>query len=106
MLLEWMAAVELQTRGNIKAIMPVIIGDEDGSDFQWSLAQQLPKDEHVLTTNNCRLHLERERPLTTGSNSLAKTAEVVQDVSAGADNGVSVSGVVAAVMRFQGIIVP
>ena len=148
-LLEWMAAVELQTRGDIKAIMPIIIdGGEhtpDAGAFDWSLAQQLAKFEHTITgpdppgaakrpsrfpqyivfawrfcvsmgagrltahsggfrpraVNNCRLHLERERPLPSGGPPLAKTAAIVQDVSAGADDGVSVNGVVAAVLRFQ-----
>ena len=94
-LLEWMAAVELQARRQVRAVMPVIV------DFDWGLAQKLAKDEHVTTANNCKLHLERERPLTSGQDSLSNVVEIVKEVSAGADRGVSVNGVVAAVMRFQ-----
>ena len=94
-LLEWMAAVELQARRQVRAVMPVIV------DFDWGLAQKLAKDEHVTTTNNCKLHLEREHPLSTGQDSLSNVVEIVKEVSAGADRGVSVNGVIAAVMRFQ-----
>ena len=90
-----MAAVELQARRQVRAVMPVIV------DFDWGLAQKLAKDEHVTTANNCKLHLERERPLTSGQDSLSNVVEIVKEVSAGADRGVSVNGVVAAVMRFH-----
>ena len=75
--------------------MPTIV------DFEWGLAQKLAKDEHLTTVKNCKLHLERERPLTSGQDSLNNVVEIVKEVSAGADCGVSVNGVVAAVMRFQ-----
>ena len=90
-----MAAVELQARRQVKAVMPIIV------DFDWGLTQKLAKDEHVTTASNCKLHLERECPLTSGQDSLGNMVEIVKAVSAGADCGVSVNGVVAAVMRFQ-----
>jgi hypothetical protein len=105
-LLEWMAAVELHSRNQIKAIMPIIVGDEGGKNFEWSLAQQLATDEHTTTADTCRQHLERERPLSSDRPSLQNAADIVQEVSAGKDTGVSVGGIVTAVLRYQGIIVP
>lgn len=101
-----MAAVELHSRHQIKAIMPVIVGDEDGTEFSWSLTQRLANMEHRLTADTCRQHLEREKPLSTDRPSLQSAADIVQEVSAGVDTGVSVNGIVTAVLRYQGVIVP
>lgn len=37
MLLEWTAALELFARGQVKAVMPIIACDEDGTEFPWDL---------------------------------------------------------------------
>jgi hypothetical protein len=50
--------------------------------------------------------LERERPLSSDRPSLQNAADIVQEVSAGKDTGISVGGIVMAVLRYQGIIVP
>ena len=101
-----MAAVELHSRHQIKAIMPIIVHDEDGTEFSWSLTQRLANVEHKTTADICRQHLERENPLSTERPSLQNAEDIVQEVSAGADTGVSVNGIVTSVLRYQGVIVP
>eukprot|EP01050_Picozoa_sp_SAG11_P030629 SAG11_NODE_9147_length_938_cov_1.308701_1_plen_196_part_00 len=71
-----------------------------------SITQQLAQDEHTITVDTCKQHLEREVPLSSGRAPLQNVSDIVQEVSSGVDHGVSVKGVVSAVMRYQGIIVP
>jgi hypothetical protein len=108
-LLEWAAALELYARGQVKAVMPIIACDEDGNEFSWGLPKTLRELEHQPTLTAAMKHL-RKHPssadLDAGGNLLDKVREMVADVSTddAAEAGVSVSGVVAAVLRFQGIL--
>ena len=108
-LLEWAAALELYARGHVKAVMPIIAGDADGTDFSWGLPAALRELEHEPSLTAAKKHL-RKHPssddIDAGANLLDKVHAMVADVSTNdtAETGVSVSGVVAAVLRFQGIL--
>jgi hypothetical protein len=59
-LLEWVGACELHSRGVCKAILPVISpapGSKEG--FNWSLVQQLSKEVHAPTVAAAEQHLRQ-----------------------------------------------
>lgn len=110
MLLEWTAALELFARKQVKAIMPIIACDDDGSEFSWVLPSTLCDSEHGPTLTATKKHLN-DHP---SSNNIANSLHVldgargiIADVKAedeSAGQAVSVAGVVSALLRFQGII--
>jgi hypothetical protein len=109
-LLEWTAALELYSRHEVKAVMPIIACSEDGSSFSWGLPKGLSNDQHEPTLTATKKHL-RGHPsseyLPAGSTMLTGVSEMVADVTNakdGQEGHVSVSGTVAAVLRFQGIL--
>eukprot|EP01045_Picozoa_sp_COSAG04_P006138 COSAG04_NODE_298_length_17490_cov_10.214249_3_plen_172_part_00 len=111
-LLEWAAALELYTRKQVKAVMPIIACEEDGTDFSWGLPKTLRDLEHEPTLTAIKKHL-RKHPssadVEAGTDLVDGVRELVADVSGGDgaspdDALVSVSGVVNAMLRFQGIL--
>ena len=110
-LLEWTAALELFSRHEVKAVMPIIACSEDGSSFSWGLSKDLSNDQHEPTLTATKKHL-RGHPSTeylpASSTLLTGVTEMVADVtdgSDGRDGHISVSGIVAAVLRFQGVLI-
>ena len=90
-------------------LVQIIACDEDGNEFSWGLPKTLRELEHEPTLTAAKKHL-RKHPssadIDAGHSLLDKVREMVADVSTNdtAETGVSVSGVVAAVLRFQGIL--
>jgi hypothetical protein len=106
-LLEWIAALELHERGAVRAIIPIIACDETGNDFSWGLPKDLSQREHSTTTTAARKHLSTlgssSARLVAGKDVLEGVAQVVADISSDDTKGeVTVAGVVAATLRFQG----
>eukprot|EP01047_Picozoa_sp_COSAG01_P031101 COSAG01_NODE_2193_length_8183_cov_3.620609_4_plen_433_part_00 len=106
-LLEWMTALELQCRGQVKAIIPIIACDDSGEGFSWTLPKELSKIEHTGTTSAAKNHLRKhdtshdlqDKALLSGA------AQVIAEVDPETPAGeVTVSGVVAAILRFQGVL--
>ena len=56
-LLEWLGALELYSRGVCKAILPVISPAPGSSEFTWSLVQQLSQTVHTPTVDAAERHL-------------------------------------------------
>ena len=103
-LLEWAAAIELHSRGTIKAIMPIIVGDESGQPFDFALPRRLSKAEHSITNQNCIRHLERKYPSNVETESALQGLLLsVADVEPTATSA-SVSGIVTALLRYQGTV--
>lgn len=115
-LLEWIAALELFARSQVKAVMPIIACDEDGNEFKWNLPKSLSNEEHEPTINAVKKHL-RKHETSEDADLLSGVREIVRDVSTNDDDGdgdgnkgggggrsVSTKGVADALMRFQGII--
>ena len=110
-LLEWVAALELFARSQVKAVMPIIACDEGGNEFRWNLPKALSHEEHEPTINAVKKHL-RKHETSEDADLLAGVREIVRDVStnkddcvdAGVSTFVSTKGVADALMKFQGII--
>lgn len=108
-LLEWTAALELNARGQLQAIIPVIACDESDIMFDWGLPRQLTNTEHVATTTQVKKHLLKH-PSSDGmgpnSDELIRgVAQTVSDISTESTGGeVTTAGVVAAILRFQGVL--
>ena len=110
-LLEWTAALELFSRQEVKAILPIIACSEDGSIFSWGLPKALSEQEHEPTLVATKKHLRRHPSslyLSADSKMLSGVSDIVHDVTNATNNNatprVSVAGVVSAVLRFQGIL--
>ena len=110
-LLEWTATLELFSRQEVKAVMPIIACSEDGSEFAWGLPKTLSDAEHEPTLTATKKHLRRHPSslyLPSESTMLTGVSRMVHDVTNSVDNEqeaqVSVSGVISAVLRFQGIL--
>ena len=56
-LLEMIAALELHSRGAVKAILPVVLPSADGTEFAWELQSQLATEEHDATVTAACKHL-------------------------------------------------
>lgn len=108
-LLEWAAAVELNARGQLQAVIPVIVCDDDDTGFNWGLPPTLSDREHVATMTQAKKHLLKHPSsagMEPGSAELLDGArQVVAGVSTGDTNEeVTTAGVVAAILRFQGVL--
>jgi hypothetical protein len=110
-LLEWTAALELFSRQEIKAVMPIIACSEDGAGFSWGLPKTLSEDEHEPTLTATKKHLRRHPSsiyLPADATMLSGVSGMVHDVTNSTDDQqeaqVSVAGVISAVLRFQGIL--
>ena len=103
-LLEWIASLELHSRGHLKAIMPIIVADESGEAFDFALPRKLSKEEHTTTTENCIRHLKRKYPTDDSESPIHGAMRSVADVEAKESATVSVSGVVTALLRYQGTV--
>jgi hypothetical protein len=108
-LLEWIAALELFERNQVKAIIPVIVpSGKSDADFDWGLPKELSAEEHMPTTAAAKKHL-REHPssdsIISDLDLLEGAAKIVSSVTNDADTQeqVTVAGVVNAVLRFQGV---
>ena len=100
MLIEWAAALELHQRGRVKAVLPLLVGE---TDF-WSEAhaafggiQALPVQTSAATMEKVVAHLGQ----TTGDDSTAGLRELLRQV--GGDPEPSVQGLVACILKFQGV---
>ena len=105
-LLEWMGALELCSRGQVKAILPVIAAGVDGQSFSWALVEQLSSDAHEPTVSTAIGHLQKH--ITSegldDDQMLSGVEQTVADVASDqVSQGLGVRGVVAAIMRYQGI---
>ena len=99
-LLEWTAALELHQRGQVKAILPVLVGESDFfSDAHEAFGgiQALPTSPSAATMEKVLVHLHE----TTGDDSLAKLRELLQQVSGQPEP--TVQALLSALLRFQGI---
>lgn len=129
-LLEMMTALELQSRGDIQAVIPVILPSPDGEAFEWTLPQELSRTEHAPTTAIARKSLQKmlpplnksqQNPKLSGLSTLdgvgrmlesmdtkSAAGDSVGDTAAAAGGGgkVTTAGVVTAILRFQGVIMP
>ena len=110
-LLEWTAMLELYNRAELMAVMPIIACSQDGSEFSWGLPRTLGADEHTPTITAANKHLRNHassRYLSDQRKMLAGVNDLVQDVLNSQDGqqaqNISVSGVVGAILRFQGIL--
>jgi hypothetical protein len=110
-LLEWTAGLELFARDEVRAIIPIIACDDSGEEFSWSLPKELselPHDPTIAATKMHLLKLPSSRDLASESNLLDGVAETVSEVMQGGavagEGKVSVAGVVAAILRFQGVL--
>ena len=107
-LLEWIAALELFERGAIKAIIPLIVPSVGTmAEFAWGLPHELSLREHKTTTTAAKKHLRNHRTSDSIDDEqlLDGAARIVASVTNGADTQgeVTVSGVVSAILRFQGV---
>ena len=100
MLVEWIAALELHSRGRVKAVLPLLVGE---TDF-WSEAhatfggvQALPTQTSAATMGKVVAHLDQ----TTGDESTAGLRELLRQV--GGDPEPSVQALVACILKFQGV---
>jgi hypothetical protein len=107
-LMEWIAALEMHARGDLQAIIPIIACDDEGNAFSFSLPKSLSNREHAATAAACRKHLLKlpsSQELASESDLLTRTAAVVADVCSDDTHGqVTVSGVLQAILRYQGIL--
>jgi hypothetical protein len=97
---EWTAALELHSRGRVKAVLPLLVGE---TDF-WSEAhatfggvQALPTQTSAATMEKVVGHLGQ----TTGDDSTTGLRELLQQVDG--DPEPTVQGLVACILKFQGV---
>jgi hypothetical protein len=105
-LLEWAAALELHSRGLVKALLPIILGDEDffaEAAAAFGGISSLPDHVSAATSVSLSNHLES----ITGDGSVDSAVELVRSASGqtqeGATPGLTVQGVVSSVLKFQGV---
>ena len=96
-LLEMLVALELKSRGDAHAIMPIVLPSPEGQDFEWGLVDQLPKTEHKPTTSIARKQLTLD-----GVESTLASMDTKSEGAAGGE--LTTAGVVAAILRFQGVV--
>ena len=101
--------------GVLKAIVPLIIPSANGSQFDWQLPSKLSAREHRSTTAAAKKHLMNLPDQSSGSdaynssdlnvlNGALKIISSVNDEAETKHGEISVSGVVAAILRFQGVV--
>lgn len=110
-LLEWTAALELYSRKEVKAVMPIIACSDDGTGFSWGLPKTLSTLEHEPTLTATKKHLRRHPSslhLPANATMLSGVLDIVRDVTNIKEEQtmpqVSVSGIVAGILRFQGVL--
>ena len=99
-LLEWTAALELHQRGQVKAILPLLVGESDffADAFEaFGGIQALPTSPSGATMEKVEVHLRE----TTGDDSLGKLRELLQQVSGQPEP--TIQATLSALLRFQGI---
>lgn len=110
-LLEWLGALELQARGHVKAIMPLICAPPGGGCFDFSLPEKLPKFAHDATNMAAIKHL-RQHTTSKGieddemlSGASRIIMEVMSTASVDMEQAVpcSPSAILTAILRFQGV---
>ena len=101
MLVEWVAALELQQRGTLKAVVPMIIAATDDFGAEATAAfgglQALPDRIPEPTLEKVRLHLKE----TTGDGSMRLVHELIMQESGGGAEP-TVGRIVAALLKYQG----
>ena len=113
-LLEMIAALELHSRGEIKAILPVVLPSQNGKEFDFNFPLHLAGEEHMPTVSAARRHLythpssgamssEEDPKILEGAASTVASVESHQDLND--HGGVTASGVIKAILRFQGVVV-
>jgi hypothetical protein len=104
-LLEWTAALELYSRGVTKALLPIILGDEDffhEAAAAFGGISSLPNHVSAATSASLSTHLES----ITGDGSVDGAVQLVHSASGvtqDAAPGLTVQGVVSSVLKFQGV---
>jgi hypothetical protein len=112
-LLELIGALELYTRqherATVKAILPIISPNRDGSEFSWSLVDQLSDDTHLPTVSAVARQL-REHESSAGladhevlDGAVSILNDLGQSTGDANEKKVSVKGIMASVLRFQGV---
>jgi hypothetical protein len=100
MLVEWAAALELHTRGRVKAVLPLLVGE---TDF-WSEAHAAFGGVQALSTQVSAATMEKvvaHLGQTTGDDSTAELQALLQQV--GGNPEPTVQGLVACILKFQGV---
>jgi hypothetical protein len=106
-LLEWMVGLELHARDDMRAIIPVIACDDSGEEFSWGLPKELSNEQHEPTVAATKMHLLKvpsSLDCASESNLLDGVAQTVSEVMQDSIAGVSVAGVVNAILRYQGVL--
>eukprot|EP01051_Picozoa_sp_SAG22_P006427 SAG22_NODE_420_length_10739_cov_7.090320_13_plen_171_part_00 len=99
-LLEWTAAPELHQRGQVKAVLPLLVGESDffaDAHDQFGGIQALPTAPSEATMEKVVMHLRE----TTGDDSLLKLQELLRQVSGQPEP--TIQSVISALLRFQGV---
>eukprot|EP01051_Picozoa_sp_SAG22_P001955 SAG22_NODE_82_length_21749_cov_10.719769_12_plen_401_part_00 len=99
-LLEWTAALELHSRGRVKAVLPLLVGESDffaDAHTAFGGIQALPTKASAATMEKVTMHLSE----TTGDDSIAQLRELLQQVSGQAEP--TVQACISALLRFQGV---
>ena len=99
-LLEWTAALELHQRGQVKAVLPLLVGESDffaDAHEAFGGIQTLPTNPSAATMENVVMHLKE----TTGDDSLVQLRELLQQVSGQPEP--TVQALMSALLRFQGV---
>ena len=119
-LLELLCALELQSRGHVQAIMPIVLPSPGGASFDWQLAQRLSRSEHKPTVSIARKRLQgmfpvqsHQHPKLGDLDALKGVSKILMSIDAESEGGnadgtsigkVSTAGIVTAVLRFQGVV--
>ena len=104
-LLEWSAALELHSRGVTKAVLPIIVGEEDfflEAAAAFGGIAGLPTHVSTATCAALTTHLES----ITGDGSVDSAIQLVRSASGQVDDSephLSIQGVVSSLLKFQGI---
>jgi hypothetical protein len=104
-LLEWLGALELFSREQVKAILPVI-----SPGFDFSLVDELSSEAHEPTVSGAMRHLKNHATSAgvDDSDMLNGATAIVDDVASSDDAAerLGVKGTVAAILRYQGVQLP
>ena len=101
MLVEWIAALELQQRGKLKAVLPIFVASTNNffaeADAAFGGVRGLPDLVPNATIERVRFHLEE----TTNDNSIEKLRKLMGETTA-AKRDATIRRVVEALLKFQG----
>jgi hypothetical protein len=102
MLVEWAAALELQQRGTVNAVFPLIVAAADNFNAEANAAfggvDALPDRVSKMTLDTVAFHLEEA----TGDGSTALLQRMVQEAGGG-DAELTVRRLIKALLKFQGV---